>query len=55
MYKKRYARHLQIKIANDRYGRPTKNRTLQAIDNNAAWIKHYEQLILEAQKEGNEL
>ncbi len=45
MYKKRYASHLQKKLANDRAGRKTPKRTLNAIANNRAWVEHYTALV----------
>lgn len=54
MYKKRYASHLQKKLANDRAGRKTPKRTLKAIENNRIWVDHYTELlkqIKEKQKE----
>jgi hypothetical protein len=47
LYLKRHARHVQIQLANDRAGRVTNQRTLDAIDNNARWIEHYETLLKE--------
>ena len=45
MYKKRYASHLQKKLANDRAGRKTPKRTLKAIENNGIWVNHYTELL----------
>jgi hypothetical protein len=51
MYKKRYAKHVQKKLANDRNNKKTNSRTLQAIENNARWIAYYEELIKEHQNQ----
>jgi len=41
-YKKRLARHIQIDLAEQRAGRKTTKRTLDAIENNRHWVAHYE-------------
>jgi len=48
MYKKRLARHIQIKLAAERAGRTVSQRTLNAITNNREWVAHYEALLSEA-------
>lgn len=45
-YQKRLARHTQIKIARDHAGLPVSRRTLAAIENNAKWVDHFQQLII---------
>ena len=45
MYKKRLARHIQIKLAAERAGRTVTQRTLDAIANNREWVTHYEALL----------
>jgi hypothetical protein len=49
-YKKRQSRHLQIKLANERAGRKTNRRTLEAIENNTTWIKYYETMLAKRRK-----
>ena len=41
-YKKRHARHVQKKIALESKGEPVPQRTLEAIENNEQWVKHFE-------------
>ena len=43
MYKKRLAKHTQIKVKHEKAGTPTPTRTLNAIRNNASWVAHYKQ------------
>jgi len=44
-YRKRWASHKQKADALSRKGRPVPQRTLDAIENNAHWIAHYERLL----------
>jgi hypothetical protein len=47
-YRKRYARHVQRKLAAERAGKKANQRTLAAIENNAHWVHHYETALAEA-------
>jgi DNA-binding transcriptional regulator GbsR (MarR family) len=42
LYKKRYAKHVQKKLYNDRNGLETSLRTIKAINNNKQWVEHYQ-------------
>lgn len=50
-YKKRHSRFLQKKMDAERRGKKVTQRTLDAIENNANWVAHYERLILEKELE----
>lgn len=50
-YKKRHARFVQQKLDAERKGEVVSQRTLDAIENNAGWVAHYEQLIIEKELE----
>lgn len=45
MYQKRHARHYQKKLSAERLGKKVTQRTLNAIENNAQWVRHYQQLL----------
>ena len=49
-YKKRLGKHEQKKLALERAGKTVSKRTLNAITNNANWVKHYEALIAQAKE-----
>lgn len=50
-YKKRHSRFLQKKMDAERRGKSVTQRTLDAIENNANWVAHFERLILEKELE----
>jgi len=50
LYLKRHARHVQIQLANERAGRVTNQRTLDAIRNNEQWIAYYKGLLNDSSK-----
>jgi len=52
MYKKRHARFVQQRLANDRAGRKTTKRTLEAEANNLDWVLFYKAVLNENQASG---
>ena len=46
-YKKRLGRHEQKRLAQERTGKKVARRTIEAIENNRQWVKHYESLLSE--------